>query len=143
REDRRWIETARPADENNAVYDAAGGFQSVAVALQRADRHHRRQPDRGAETSCVGRTDRILCQFTGPPNEFIRGSELRGGAEASEGVRARSLRPPGCTLRAVGGATASRSQSQSRAVLPSAVCTAECARANTGTPGAPMEELVW
>src|SRR5262245_51137397 len=72
-------------------YDAAGGLQGAAGALQRAGGFVGGSPYRWADAEGDGESDRVLHQHLGDERRFVREAELCGVAGESEGDGAGGL----------------------------------------------------
>ena len=85
------------------VHGAAGGGCRTVDAARSRHRHRDRQPDRGADRRCAGRSDRVLRQHAGAAHRHLGQPGVPGADRPGAGDEPCGLWPCGSAVRASGG----------------------------------------
>ena len=117
------------------LHGAARGVRRPARALQRPERHRRRNADRQPYTARVRAPDRLLRQHARPALDGRRPSHVPVAARVRQGDHAPRVRAPGRPIRAPGRGPLPPSRREPNAALPSHVRPPERARRRRSAPG--------
>src|SRR6185369_269901 len=91
-------ESIQPAARRDAVHDVAGGFQSIAVALQWPAERGGGDAHSGTDAGGSGGVDRVLRQHVGATHGGEWRAELCGATTAREGSGVGGVRASGSAV---------------------------------------------